>query len=308
MVLQYVIKTYNSDPEINFDIAQATIYNSVVKQYTGNTVKPEELYKRTMNDKFDHSGMLFAFTKENEPLAYIRYYLYPSGSLYIGYPWSKPDCPSEIQEDLFNQLKHYLKQKFPDREYARMGFADNRIKPFHEFAKKKNFIKDYWEEEFYIDIEKFSSIDLGGFNYREATLADINDMISLAMEDFSFYGQEDYLTEQETKDYLLQEVFKDENCVLLLDDNDKIGFAGSLRHKEWNNSLFTFIKCESLKKIYADKRFVLYTALTKILHDKGLTDEKIFCSKSNTEKILLEQLERSPAEKKEGTSSYKVPL
>lgn len=306
--MDYIIKTYNSDSTINFDEVQATIYNSVVKKYTGDIVTAEELRKRTFLDKFDPSGMMFAFTKDNKPLAYIRYHQYPSGSLYIGYPWAVPDCPADIQEKLFTDLKIYLKKKFPDREYARMGLADNKITSFHEFARKNNFEKDYWEEEYYIDVEKFSSINLGDFSYREAALADLDLMTDLAMEDFGFYGQEKYLNKQETRKYLTNEVFKDEICVLLLKDSTIIGFAGSLQHKQWNNSLFTFIKCESLKKEFEDQRFLIYVTLAKLFYDKGLTEEKIFCSKDNTENNLLEYLEKSSAEKGDGASSYKVLL
>ena len=65
--------------------------------------------------------MMYVFSYDNKPLAYIRYYLYPSGNLYIGYPWCTPNCPEEIQEELFSDLKSYLKSKFPNHTYARMG-------------------------------------------------------------------------------------------------------------------------------------------------------------------------------------------
>ena len=45
--VNYVIKTYNKDPKIDFIKAQADIYNSVVKKYTGNTVTAEEIQYRT---------------------------------------------------------------------------------------------------------------------------------------------------------------------------------------------------------------------------------------------------------------------
>ena len=130
----YTIKFYNSDPTIDFDKAQADIYNNVVEKYTGERISAEDVRKRTKRDRFDADGMMFAFSKNNKPVAYIRYYIYPSGRLYIGYPWSTPDCPVEVQDKLFDNLKEYLKNKYPNRTTAHMGFADNRIKPFHEFA------------------------------------------------------------------------------------------------------------------------------------------------------------------------------
>ena len=197
--VNYVIKTYDSDPKIDFNKAQADIYNSVVKKYTGNTVTADEVQHRTEHDKFDYNGMMFAFALDNKPLAYIRYYLYPSGSLYIGYPWAIADCPPEIQLKLFSDLKIYLKKMFPERSYARMGFADNRIIPFHEFANINHFERDLWEDEYYIDVEKFNSLDIGDFSYREAALSDIDQMVALALEDFEFFGQEERLSAEQTK-------------------------------------------------------------------------------------------------------------
>ena len=228
--------------------------------------------------------------------------------MYIGYPWAIADCPAEIQPKLFSDLKNYLKKKFPERSYARMGFADNRIVPFHEFANMNHLERDLWEDEYYIDVEKFNPLDIRDFSYREAVLSDIDQMVALALEDFEFYGQEERLNAKQTKNYLQEDVFTFGNCVLLLKEDLIIGFVCPLRNKKWNNSLFTFIKCESLKKEYQNQRFLLYVILSKLLYEKGLVDEKIFCSKSSKEKILIQYLENSPAEKKEGTSSYKVPL
>lgn len=306
--MDFNIKTYNSDPTIDFDKTQADIYNNAIFKYTGNTVSVDEVKQRTERDKFDHKGMLFAFTTGNKPLAYIRYYLYPSGSLYIGYPWCTPDCPSEVQEKLFTDLKKYIKEKFPEKQYARMGFADNRILPFHEFAQKKTFERDFWEDEFHIEIKKFSKLTLGEFTYQEASISDLESLVTIAMEDFEFYGQEDLLNEEETRHYYKETVFKHNNCVLLIKDQNIIGATSPIRNRSWNNSSFIFIRSESIRKQYYGKRFLLYVALAKLLNDKGLTDEKILVSKSSTFPNLIAQLEDSPAIKAGGASSYKVLL
>ena len=306
--MEYTIKTYNSDPDIDFNQAQAFIYNNVVKKYTGNTVTADEIRERIEKDKFDVNGMMYAFTNENRPLAYIRYYLYPSGNLYIGYPWCTDECPKDVQEKLFSELKTYIKRKFPDKTIARMGFADNRIKPFHEFARKKLLEKVYWEVEFNIDVEKFSKIDLEGFSYREGTESDLDTLVTIAMEDFVFYGQEEVLNREETKKYFRNVVFKHGNCVILLEKDTIIGSTSPWRNKPWNNSLFTFIQYESILKKYEEYRYLLYVALAKLLHDKGLIDEKLFCSKDNTQQQVITNLEQLMAEKKGGASCYNVKL
>ena len=141
----YEIKTYNSDPKIDFDKLQAQIYNSVVEKYTGNCVKAEDLKKRTEEEKFDTKGMFYALTADKKPLAYVRYHYYEGiNEMYIGYPWSTPECTENIQEKLFEILLAYVKKKYPEIKAAYMGFADTRIKPFHDFAEKHKMIKTEW--------------------------------------------------------------------------------------------------------------------------------------------------------------------
>jgi hypothetical protein len=306
--MSYIIKTYNSDPSINFDKVQVDIYNSVVKEYTGNTVSEEFVKERIERDKFDHKGMMYAFSQDNKPLAYIRYYLYPSGSLYIGYPWSTPDCSPEIQEKLFEELKKYIKERYPDRKNARMGYTDNRIKPFHDFARKHNLEKNGWEVTFHIDVEEYSKMDFDDYIYREAKETDIEQLVQLAMEDFDFIGQEEYLSENQTRKYFTKEIFPNVISVFLLKGTEIIGVAGAWRNRPRDNSKITRIKYESMKKKYANERFYLYVALTKLLKEKGLTDEKIFIDKDRKEQDLIEKLRNSSAEEKGGTTSYNVIL
>ena len=306
--MDYTIKTYNSDPDIDFNQVQATIYNNVVNKYTGNTVTTDEIRERIEKDKFDANGMMYAFTIENKPLAYIRYYLYPSGNLYIGYPWCIDECPEDVQERLFSDLKAYIKRKFPDKTIARLGFADNRITPFHEFARKKNLEKAFWEVEFNIDVEEFSKINLGEFSYRESTETDLESLVTIAMEDFVFYGQEKVLNKEETKKYFRNVVFKHGNCVAFLKNDEIIGSTSPWRNKPWNNSLFTFIRYESILRKYEKHRYLLYVTLAKLLHDKGLVDEKLFFSKDNTQEQVITKLEQLGVEKKGGASCYNVIL
>lgn len=306
--MEFSIKTYNSDPLINFDKAQADIYNSVVEKYTGNVVTEEFVKKRIKRDKFDHKGMMYAFALGNKPLAYIRYYLYPSGSLYIGFPWSTPECTADIQEKLFSELKKYLKEKFPDRKEARMGYADNKILPFHQFAQDHNLEKNGWEVAFQIDVQKFSTIDLGEFSWREAKESDLEDLIELAMEDFDFIGQEKLLNRVETEKYIIKEVLANSNGVILLQKDKSVGFASAWRNRTWNNTKFTFIKCQSIKKDLAKGKFDLYVAFAKLLDSKGLRDEKIFMDKDRSEDDIITLLRNNQAEEIGGASSYNVIL
>lgn len=301
----YSIKHYNSDPTIDFNKAQADIYNSVVEKYTGEKITPESVKKRIERDKFDPNGMMYVFSKDNQPLAYIRYYIYPSGRLYIGYPWCLPECPTEVQDTLFNTLKDYLKKKFPDRLVAHMGFADNRIQPFHEFAKRKKFEKDDWEDEFLIDIDKFSQHDLGEFSYKEFTRADIDALVQVAEKDFSCIGQEEEYNEERLRTYFQNEVLKDTNAIILLKNNSVIGGAGVLRH--WRPGLTT-IQFQALDKEYERSRILLFIALTKLLKEKRLLDEKIAYALRKDEKELTTQFENYNAKKGNGTSRYKVDL
>lgn len=110
--LNHILTTYK--PDQGFEEKQAHIYNSMVREYGGDETTAQKIKDRIKRDKPDDIDIRFAL-KEDEGRAYIQYRSYPkSKDLWIGYPWSVPGTPPEIQDKLFDDLLEYIKQKYPD--------------------------------------------------------------------------------------------------------------------------------------------------------------------------------------------------
>lgn len=301
--IEFIIKKYNSDPEIDFDKVQADIYNSAVQEYTANSVSPDDLKKRTENDKFDKEGMLYAFTKSGKPLAYIRYHHYPgSGEIYIGYPWSVSECPREVQETLLDNLKRYVKKKYPDEKFAYMGFADDRIKPFHDFANSHGFVKDEWTDEYMLDVEKAEKNELKGLGYREVEKNEVTAMVEVCLKDKMLKRE---MGEEQLRIYHENKVLKDGNAVFLLKGKEIIGATAVLRGYRKGVSLTRF---KAIDENYASEKPYLYIALAKLLVKKGLTDEKLLITEGADEKEAVEKLKKLGGVKTGGSCRYRMEL
>jgi hypothetical protein len=299
---QITIKTYNSDPTLDFNKIQADLYNEAVKPYSNNMVKAEDLKKRFETDNYDKKGMLYAFSEINEPLAYITYHFYPNlNEIYIGCPWGTSNCSEEVKEKLFSDLKTYIKEKFPERKYAYMGYADDKIKPFHDFAKKNGFKKDNWFLNYAIDVESFKQVNFEDFTSKEITLKDIDLLIELSKRDSSLSKQ---MKEEQLRNYFINKVFKDGNAVMLFKDK-AIGATAALRN--YNNGL-TLARFQAIDQEFIDKTYLVYFALGKLLSEKGLTDERIVITPDKDDSKLIDKLEENGAELISSSSRYKVNL
>ena len=92
-----------------YEKQQAKIYS----ESSGILATAEEILQRYKTEKTDPQYIRFAFTKEGKALAYCQVRLEKKGSIAIGYPWALPNCPTEVQEKLFNDLMTYMSPRCP---------------------------------------------------------------------------------------------------------------------------------------------------------------------------------------------------
>jgi hypothetical protein len=148
------------EPNSGFEEIQATIFN----QANNRNVKAKEIQERFEREKIDHHTVRYAFDKENNPLAYIQARDYENqGEVHVGFPWAFPDCPSEVQGILFDELLTYVKNRDSSLKIkANTTSEENRI----NFVKKRGFKEEARTFQFEIDLDSISHSNLIKPNYK----------------------------------------------------------------------------------------------------------------------------------------------
>ncbi|MFX1492169.1 MAG: hypothetical protein ACFFBU_07895, partial [Promethearchaeota archaeon] len=170
------------EPDQNLEEIRAQIYTTA----SGLPATADQIRLRALNS--DPKLMRFAFTEKEEPLAYIS----ASGSdsqpwtIGMGYPWALPECPSNVQVQIFKDLVSYIKENEKIQEIVTgvvlsSKIADEQIRFFTEkgFTEKERvfiYALDY-------DVTEVSgwklTKELRAFRSRVATSKDINRLIEV---------------------------------------------------------------------------------------------------------------------------------
>ncbi len=212
MVIIY--KTF--EPDQGLEEIQARLYTKA----TGINVTGEEIKKRIIKERINPNFLRYAFSKEGEPLAYIQARKERSHIYAIGYPWATPNCPSDVQDKLFDDLRNYLLEKNPDELRY---WIHHSWKHVESFFLKKGFRKAFSGFRYEFDVTELSKRDvsLPGFTSRLATIQDLELLIKLAREDEEL-GKVPELTEEALKSYFTDKVLKDGHCIVISNEKGEI--------------------------------------------------------------------------------------
>ena len=300
--MKVTYKTYK--PDTGFDEILAEIYNSVVKRYECPTTTSEEVRNRISDDKFDQEGIRFAFEEDDKPLAYIRYHYYPTGSLYIGCPWSTGECPEKIQDVLFEDLLVYLKEKFPETKELFMGYFDDRIKFASEFAQRKGLEKADSYHKFLLDVNTLNTMDLSAnIEGRVATQDDINILVQVALND-EFLGKA--MSEEQLQNYFESKVLKDGNCIIIsTKDGEAIASTAPLRDFQPD---ITLIRFTAIKQGFETYRRDLYIKLAKTMVSQNLTDQRLAITAGERQTGVLTVMKQLEAIEDGSSSRYRIQI
>ncbi|TFH31374.1 MAG: hypothetical protein E4G98_00170 [Promethearchaeota archaeon] len=161
----------NYAPNQGLEAIQARIFNQA---NVPRNVTPEEIQERFEREKIDPKTVVYAFNEQDEPVAYIQARDYPDRKeVHLGYPWSMPDCPLDVQKKMFSDLLTYLKTR--DSDLAIRSNTQN-IPKFVEFVKTQGFIEDGKVIRFEINLNSIANAkaDFSNLPYtlRKATMDD----------------------------------------------------------------------------------------------------------------------------------------
>ena len=210
--------------QLGYEKQQAKIYSEA----SGILATAEEILQRYKTDKTDPQYIRFAFTKEGKALAYCQARFEKKGSIAIGYPWALPNCPSEVQEKLFDDLMTFIdKKNNPTNYHYWIRYDWEHVK---KFFIERGFIRET-EGVIYdldvIDISKFPN-ENSPFTSRIATNNDLDLLVEIARSDKVL---QTFMTKKAMIDYFKNKVLVDGHVILVF--KEKLIVCASAPLKEY---------------------------------------------------------------------------
>ncbi|NHJ14670.1 MAG: hypothetical protein EAX95_13405 [Candidatus Thorarchaeota archaeon] len=182
--MKIVYKKWNADEGLE-DI-QAQIYTEA----SGLPAQGWQI--RDRNIQRGEDATRYALTDDGKPLAYVTSSISDSepGRANIGYPWTMPDCPPEVQKTLFKEQFEYLKNREDIDRITTGVVLRSKIKDKQvEFFKKLGFTEHekYVQYSTDLDVGETAKMQLEGkaaeLTARAATEKDIDLLVDLCLTD-----------------------------------------------------------------------------------------------------------------------------
>ena len=218
------------EPDQGLEEIQAKIYTKA----SGLPARADQI--RVRNLSRDPQMTRYALTETGKPLAYItaRDSSSEKGRVYIGYPWTMPDAPTEVQETLFDELYGFLIKRKETEEVATTvvytaKIADKQL----AYWRDKGFVEDERLYRYQLDfnfneISKWKlSNELMTYTSRSATTKDLKHLYEISQVDPQLARE--FETEDARESYFKDRVLKDGHAVLLFDKDKVIAASAPLR-------------------------------------------------------------------------------
>lgn len=261
-----IFKKYERDH--GFEDIQAFIYNEAVKPYHGDPVTGEAIANRLQNHRpeQDSKAITFAFSPDNQPLAYIQYREYANGRVYIGFPWSIPGTPAWIPDKLYADMFSYLQTKYPDKQDLFFGFVNKDYSHAIEKVKLLGFTQSDWTATYRVSHAKILPLNDSSYTYKIATPDDLSSIVTICLSDQSVSGMGKETLERFVKRNLLE---TDQHSVTILLQKDGLDIAVfGLAYGDEDD--FLGGRLIAVLKTYENSFSALLGALAKILQEKNL--------------------------------------
>jgi hypothetical protein len=220
----------NWEPDQGLEEIQAKIQ----KVTTGILFPLEQI--REENNRRGSDMCRFALTQDGKPLAFADSTDSPGtpGRTYISYPYAMPECPPEVQENIFNDLKEHLENREATSEIvATIQLFLPNVEEKFDFFHKHGFIEEHRQYLYNqrIDIEDASAWHFDDaaskLTCRQATHDDYDILYELLKLDTEL--RREFQDEKHTKNYLERRVLKDGHVILLFDGNTAVAASAPLR-------------------------------------------------------------------------------
>ncbi|MFX1508871.1 MAG: hypothetical protein ACFFBR_01060 [Promethearchaeota archaeon] len=218
------------EPDQGLEDIQAKIYTEA----SGLPVRAEQIRARNMSR--DPKMTRYALKENGDPLAYItsRDSTSEKGRTYIGYPWTMPGAPPDVQAKLFDDLFAFLKKRKETEEIATTVVLSAKIaKQQLAYWQEKGFEEDERLYRYLLDftVKEIGSWKLGKelttLTSREATNKDLKYLYEISKLDPTLSGE--FQTEEARESYFKDRVLKDGHAVLLFDKEKVIAASAPLK-------------------------------------------------------------------------------
>ena len=184
----------------------------------------------------------YALTEDGEPLAYVtaRDSSSGEGRTYIGYPWTMPGCPEEVQLKIFDELLSYLEEREETNEIGTTIITRSNLRDQQaEFFKKRGFDED---ERIYtyilpLDVVETSKLKVSerasALKCKTATADDLDHLVEIFMAEESLRIQ--VADEDAAKSYFTDRVLQTGHAILLYDGDKVVAGTAPLRFQPDGN-------------------------------------------------------------------------
>ncbi|MFW9860726.1 MAG: hypothetical protein ACFFEX_05325 [Candidatus Thorarchaeota archaeon] len=226
--MKVVYKKWNADEGLE-DI-QAQIYTEA----SGLPAQGWQI--RDRNIQRGEDATRYALTEDGKPLAYVTSNVSDDepGRANIGYCWTMPDCPPEVQKKLFTEQFEYLKSK-EDIDRITTGIVlrskikDKQDKFFRELGFTDH--ETYYQYSVDFDVKETAKKEVEGkaakLKARKATEDDIDKLVDLCLADERL--REAFTDREGFVSYFKDRVFPNRAPIILFDGDEAVGATAALR-------------------------------------------------------------------------------
>ncbi|MFW9830475.1 MAG: hypothetical protein ACFFD8_01670 [Candidatus Thorarchaeota archaeon] len=224
------IKYQPFEPNKGFGELQAKIYTAA----SGLPARAEEIEQRNISRGPEMTR--YALTEKGDPLGYITAYDSTSeiGRSTIGYPWTMPDAPAEVQAKLFKDMITFLKSRentlhIQTAVVVTSKIATQQLQFFkdHGFVEKERAYR-YNRDFDIVDVCTWKkSKEISTFTSRKATPDDLKLLIELAQADTYLKGV--FPTHEAMVYYFKNRVLEDNHAVLVFENGNAVAASAALR-------------------------------------------------------------------------------
>ena len=269
-------------PNKGYEEIQAHIYNTNTK----GRVIAKDLEKKIKKEKKDPKLLLYAFSAEGKPLAYIQASQVSSSVYYLGYPWCLPECPSSVQEKLFSDMLEYLKTK----DLVEIQYWINAVhKKVITFFESKGFKQQIRGVTYKYDLQELSEQTLEPSEYTThlATMEDIDLLVEVGTADKEL--KQAGLTGKWLRNYFKTKVIPDGHCIMVKKGDKIVCASAPLREPSVTEAKNLILRFTATKPGYEDAWPYLIVAIANecIKEEKTLPLHVNLEDGSKVSKILL---------------------
>ncbi|TFG26731.1 hypothetical protein EU528_13905 [Candidatus Thorarchaeota archaeon] len=228
----------------------------------------------------------YALTKDRKPLAYVtaRDSGSEPGRTYIGYPWTLPNCPEDVQLKIFDEMMSYLEAR---EETTSIGTtvieASKLCDTQKEFFSKRGFVEGdhVFVYRLPMDVVETSKLKVstkaGALKCKIASVDDLDAIVELSQQDEGLRSQ---MSIEAIKDYFTNRVLKEGPTVLLFDEDQIVAATAPLRFKPNNVRVMgdedrIIMRFTAIRPGYNYVWSRLLVEMAKACKDVGWTDIKI---------------------------------